>query len=451
MAIRIEEAFNDCFERLSFGESLDSCLRSYPEHAMELDLMLRMAFDVKRRAHPIQPRPEFKYWSRVRLQGVQDYMSKQTTEEKAGPFNFRRNLAISVAGLLVFIIASSGTVAASNDALPDQPLYGVKTAVEQAQLAMAVSDVDKAVAYANLAGKRALEIETMARQGKTEYLITTSTRMDYQLEQAEIYISKYQAATSAGSPAMTTALPTDTSSTEGYDQTVQPAPAATTEIKPPYASPDNKTGAGQTTVKRPVLTAPAAANVNKAKTALSSSSARSLATLQDALDKAPESAKPAIIKAIERMKKANEWSQQNLNQGQQQDNKPGDFIPKPENFPVKPLPDVQKPKRDGNDNFVTPDKPRYIPPLDKDLTKPVTDTVKPPVTLPDVQLQVPANTVIPGTSDSGPTQTQVITNTTGTVNSDSSITNKTQVITNTINTVTSPTTRQDSGDATTTK
>jgi len=429
MAIRIEEAFNDCFQRLSFGESLDSCLRSYPEHAIELDLLLRTAYDVKRRAHPIQPRPEFKYWSRVRLQGIQDYMSKQTTKEKSSPFNFRRNLAISVAGLLVFVIASSGTAAASNDALPDQPLYGVKMAVEQAQLAMAVSDVDKAVVYANLAGKRAHEIEAMARQGKTEYLITTSTRMNYQLEQAETYISKYQSATSAGSPAMTTALPADTSTMEGYDQTVQPAPAAAPPVRPAFIDPNGKSGEGQALVKRPLPTQNTAANANKANNALNSSTAKSLTTLQDALDNAPESARPAILNAIERVKKSNEWSQQNLNQGQQQYNKPEDFTPKPDGFPVKPLPDVKKPVRDGNDNFVTPDKPRYIPPLNTAPTKPVTDTIKPTNVVPNTQ--APSTTVIPNTSNTGAIQSPTIKNTT--------------------DTVTSPTIRQGSVDSTVTK
>ena len=57
MQHKIEEAFNDCFERLSAGESLDSCLKDYAEYALELDLMLRTTYDVKRRAYPIQPRP----------------------------------------------------------------------------------------------------------------------------------------------------------------------------------------------------------------------------------------------------------------------------------------------------------------------------------------------------------------------------------------------------------
>lgn len=454
MAIKIEEAFNDCFERLLFGESLDSCLRSYPEHAAELDIMLRVAYDVKRRAYPIQPRPEFKYWSRVRLQGVQDYMSRHAAPEKASPFNFRKNLAISVAGLLVLVIASSGTAAASNDAMPDQPLYGVKMAVEQTQLALAVSDVDKAMLYASLAEKRALEIEAMARQGKADYLISTSTKMDYQLGQAETYISKYQAANTTSSATTTEALPAETTSAENPDQagqtttevlpaatstadnpdqtvqTTQIVPTPTTQEKPTITTSDNKSGVAQPVVKQPLLTPRGAANVSKAKTALNSSTAKSLATLQDALKKAPESARPAIIKTIERVKKANTWSQKNLNADQGQDDKPEIIIPKPNTFPVKPLPDTNKTNRD-NGNFVTPDKPKYIPRLNNSLSNPTTDTVKPSVNVLDSQGQVPASTVIPRTSDTGSTQTPVITNT--------------------INTVTSPVTGGSSGDSSTIK
>jgi len=368
MANRIEEAFNDCFERLSRGESLDSCLSSYPEQAMELDLMLRVAFDVKRRAYPVQPRPEFKYWSRVRLQGVQDYMSRQAAPQKASPFNYRRNLAISVAGLLVLVIASSGTAAASYESMPDQPLYGVKMAVEQAQLTLAVSDVDKAEVYANLAGKRAHEIEAMARQGKADYLASTSARMDYQLDQAESYIVKYQAANTAVTAATTQTATAVTSAAEVPAQPAQSVPSSTTRVKPPFTAVDGKTGSGQTTIKRPLP--PGATNVNRAKTALNSSTAKSLAALQDALAKAPESARPAIINAIERIKKANEWSQRNVDEdteNQDQEEKPKIIIPTPENLPLKPLPDGIKPRIDDEGHIIVPDKPRYVPPLSNNL------------------------------------------------------------------------------------
>ena len=448
MTIKIEEAFNDCFERLSSGESLDSCLRSYPEHAMELDFMLRTAFDVKRRVYPIQPRPEFKYWSRVRLQGVQDYMSRHAVPEKAGPFSFRKNLAISVAGLLVLVIASSGTAAASNDALPDQPLYGVKMAVEQAQLSIAASDLDKAELYASLAAKRAHEIEAMARQGKSDYLATASARMDYQLGQAETYISKYQTANTINPPASTEGNPDETSASGTTDQPVQPA---ATQIAPPSTTPDNKTvdlpawapatgetdqpvqtpafitsdekptfiasdnksGIAQAPVKRPLPITRAAANVNKAKTNLNSSTAKSLATLQDALNKAPESDKPAILKAIERVKKTNQWSQQNLSEDQ--DDKPEIIVPKPNTWPVKPLPDSRNLNRDDNNRLIVPDKPKYTPPANNRLWNPTLDTVKPPVNVPNTQIQVPSTKIITETSDEDIEGTAVKTNTTGTI------------------------------------
>jgi hypothetical protein len=415
MAIKIEEAFNDCFERLTLGESLDSCLRRFPEHAVELDLMLRTAYDVKRRVYPIQPRPEFKYWSRVRLQGVQDYMTRQPAPGKASPFNFRKGLAISMAGLLVLVIASSGTAAASYEALPDQPLYGVKMAVEQAQLTLAVSDVDKGEVYANLAEKRAHEIEAMALQGKADYLISATTRMNYQLDQAESYITKYQTANAAVPAAATDSLPAGTSAEDVPDQTVQAVPAPTTLVKPLFVAPDVKTGTGERAIKGPLPPLRGAVNVNRAKTTLNSSTAKSLTALQVALDKAPESARPAIIKSIERVKKANEWSQHKMNEEQDREDKPETVIPRPNTLPLKPLPDGVKPNRDNEGHIITPDKPKYIPPLNNNLANPATETVKPPVTVPNTQIQLPVTPVIPRTLDTGSIQAPVINNNAGTV------------------------------------
>ncbi len=426
MAIRIEEAFNDCFDRLTFGESLDSCLRRYPEYAAELDMMLRMAYDVKRRAYPIQPRPEFKYWSRVRLQGVQDYMSRHAVPQKSGSFSFRRNLAISMAGLLVLVIATSGTAAASNNALPDQPLYGVKMAVEQAQVSLATSDIDRAEIYAKLAEKRAQEIESLARQGKAEYLVSTSAKMDYQLEQAETYIGRFQAANTV-SPAptveaTTTVAPADETSSQPAQTTPQPAtqvkpyvvpdtdkpqvpPAGTsttdTTDRPNWIGPttpednigDGKTGGGKTEdgktiVKQPVPASRAIANVSKAKTSLNSSTAKSLATLQAALDKAPESAKPAIIKAIERVKKANEWSQVNSNGGQNY--KPPIIQPRPKYVPpTTNWPSNTNKNTSTNTNTGT----------NTGTTTTTTGTIRPTTILTDTQKLAPSTSITTTTSD----------------------------------------------------
>ena len=346
MSYKIEEAFNDCFERLSGGESLDSCLNSYPQYAAELDLMLRTTFDIKRRAYPVQPRPEFKYWARVRLQGVQDYVSRQPVQDKPVAFNLRRNLAISMAALLVFVIASSGTVAASSESLPDEPLYGVKLAVEQAQVTLTFSDVDKAEVYARLAEKRAGEIVAMARQGKTDKMVTTTAKMDYQLGQAEHFISKYEEAnadTTGGEASVASTAPSTTSTAPSQTVTI-PADKSTFTTVVPGGQQDNLT-----LPAKPLPPATrAATNINRAKNTMNASTAKSLALLQNALEKAPDSAKPALLEVIQRTKNANERAQRQLNLNNNQQILPPGL--KPNIIPPVPA-----------------DKPKYMPPRNNSL------------------------------------------------------------------------------------
>jgi len=331
MAIKIEEAFNQCFERLSAGESLDSCLRDYEEYRVELDLMLRTAYDVKRRAYPVQPRPEFKYWARVRLQGVQDYARRQPVQHKPVAFDLRRTMAISMAALLVFVIASSGTVAASSGSLPDEPLYGVKLAVEQAQVTLTFSDVDKAEVYAHLAEKRAGEIVALASQGKTDKIVTTTAKMDYQLQQAEQLISKYEVAIadvveeSSAAASVTSTAPAVPSSAFAVPSSAFAVPSTTSDVPAPpvITIPIDKTtstpivtGGQQDNFTLPAKPVPPetreSTNISRAKNTMNTTTAKSLALLQKALEKAPDSSKSALEDVIQHTKKANERAQQQL-------------------------------------------------------------------------------------------------------------------------------------------
>ncbi|MGD0355653.1 MAG: DUF5667 domain-containing protein [Dehalococcoidia bacterium] len=364
MAKRIEEVFNDCFERLLLGESIESCLSRYPEHAAELDTMLRTAFDIKRKAFPVQPRPEFKYWARVRMQNVQYYSASEPEEEKVSSSNLRRNLAFSLAALLVFVIASSGTAAASSQAMPDEPLYTVKMAVEQAQLTLTTSDVAKAELYAHLTETRAQEIAVMADQGKTEQVVATTAKLNYQLDQADALLAKYEAALASSgalpssapatpsvllpninnipavpsappstnpTPTPTPILPPPTSSvtplppptpvpfnpaenatTENATVVTSPAPTATAiiaeNVTAENATPPAAAGAGnneaQAGSKRSATFAQNLSDINNAQTNIDASTDKSLSILQNALDKAPDSVKTSLNDAIERTKKA---------------------------------------------------------------------------------------------------------------------------------------------------
>lgn len=298
MSRKIEDAFNDCFERLLTGESLDSCLNSYPEHAAELDSMLRATFDVKRMAYPVQPRPEFKYWARVRMQGVQQASVQDNKSAKVSSFNIRRNLAISLAALLVFVMASTGTVAASSDALPDQPLYDVKLAVEQVQLTFTPSDAMKAELYANLAEKRAREIAVMASQGKTDKVLSTTTRMYDQLDKAEQLIANMESSTEESSnaafsaPIMSAPVPP----TDSKSVTTSPADSTTTQGQGTGSQSDSKSGQQKTRALNAV---------EKAKLAVSASAANTVTILENARDKADDSVKPSLNTIIERTKTSN--------------------------------------------------------------------------------------------------------------------------------------------------
>jgi hypothetical protein len=355
MSRNIEEAFNDCFERLLSGESLESCLRSYPEYAADLNIMLNSAFDVKRKSFPIQPRPEFKYWSRARMQGIL-YTTKETPVKSGiGFFNLHRNMSIAMAALLVFLIASSGTAAASADALPDQTLlYPVKLAVEQVEVTLTPFTLDKAELHANLAEKRANEIAVMASKGKTDEVVTTIARMNYQLDQAEQLINKSETeetspsipwiinppapavsttpAPITESPAASVGAATTTSITEQITENnteantlpnIEPPasdvkPFSASLIKPPENTvlSSNSTedqGLGQvqgqeqgTSKKITAKSARSIAAVRKAKTSIKATTANTVNILENALNSAPDSVKSKLSATVEQTRRTSQ-------------------------------------------------------------------------------------------------------------------------------------------------
>lgn len=78
----------------------------------------------------------------------------------------RTRLAI-VLGVAGGALALSGMSMASGDAMPGDPLYGMKRSAESAQLVLAGSDVDRGQAYLNFARTRAREAEVIrANRGR---------------------------------------------------------------------------------------------------------------------------------------------------------------------------------------------------------------------------------------------------------------------------------------------
>jgi hypothetical protein len=304
MARQLDDIFNECYERIRSGESLKSCLKRYPKHAAELEPLLKTAFDIGRRASYIHPRTEFKHWARMNFEGMQHHARQQKQPAKPRLFSWRQSWSVAVAAVLIIVLTGGSTVIASSNALPDEPLYPVKLATEDVRLAFAVSDTQKAQVHTQLAETRAVEVETMADQGKTEYAAVTAARLAKQLELANSAIVIVE------SKAGTTPLPTvpeeQPQVTEEQPQVTEEQPQVTEE-QPQVTEEQPQVTEEQPQVTEEQPTPPtfttrdkgATAKTDRFKKSLESSTSKSLKALEKAMEKAPPQAKPHWQRAID--------------------------------------------------------------------------------------------------------------------------------------------------------
>ncbi|MFC1903803.1 DUF5667 domain-containing protein [Chloroflexota bacterium] len=176
----LDNILNECLERiLTRGETIEQCLASYPEQAAELEPLLQTFFFAKKAAE-VKPRPEFRDRARYQLRVALQEMAEKR-ERRFSFFSWQPRWATVVVAVLVFVLASGSTVAASGNSMPDGTLYPVKLATERVRLALTFSALDKAELYARLADKRVTEIISMVEKGKLKQMEQTTQRLDAQL------------------------------------------------------------------------------------------------------------------------------------------------------------------------------------------------------------------------------------------------------------------------------
>ncbi len=261
MAKKIEDIFNECLERLLKGESVEDCLKAYPEQASELEPLLKTSFVLIQRSAAIQATPGFKARLGSQLQEM-PYAKREKAEKRVRAPIWHRRWAMAMTAILGIVLIGIGTVAASVNALPDDSLYPVKLATEQARLTLAFSDIGEAELHINFAERRADEMVEMARQGNYDKILVLTEQVAKHLDNvcmAEETKEFRKTPPKASVPALS-----PSSGAEAYD-------------------------AGKETMKL--------------ETVLSQSRAGSLDALRDALDKAPEKLKPVLERAIENIAK----------------------------------------------------------------------------------------------------------------------------------------------------
>jgi hypothetical protein len=197
---------------------------------------------------------------------------------------------VAVAAFLVLLLTGGSTMAASSEALPDEPLYPVKLATEQVKLAFAISDASKAELHTRLAENRALEIEAMADQGKTEYAVSAAEKLANQLEQANFAMAKVESVRGEAAPAT---APPKTMVTESVPQEGPPLPPEGVTEEQPTPTKGQPTPPTATTQDKGVT-----AKTEYFKKSLERSTSKSLTALENALEKAPPQAKSDWQRAI---------------------------------------------------------------------------------------------------------------------------------------------------------
>ncbi len=252
-----DNILDECLERLLVrGGTIEQCLQSYPGHAAELEPLLRTVLTTKK-ASAIQPRSEFRAKARYQFQSLLQEATRRRSRSIVSWFPRWAVVGTIVLGLAM---VGGGTVTAADYSMPDEPLYPVKLAAEQVQLTLTFSNLGKAELCAKLADRRVEEIIHMANKGNIRQVENITERMDKRLSM----LAGLALTTRAGD----------------VPKVMAPSPALSEEArgsKGVYAQ-TNKRANLKATVAHYAVTHPEA--------------------LRAVLDKTPESARPALNRAI---------------------------------------------------------------------------------------------------------------------------------------------------------
>lgn len=211
------DILDECLERLlAKGETLEQCLSSYPKQAVELKPLLETAL-VTKQASAIEPSTEFKARARYQFRSA---LQEMEPEKRLSFFGWLPRWATVVAIVLVLLLAGGGTVAAASNSMPDEPLYPVKIASEQARLMLTLSALDKAELYANLVDKRVSEIVYVANKGDARQIKLAAQRLDNYLTRiASLALAQREGSEAMRAPAP--ALAPDESAGKGKNVDIQ--------------------------------------------------------------------------------------------------------------------------------------------------------------------------------------------------------------------------------------
>ena len=189
MSATVDDILNECIERLAAGETVEQCLASYPDYAVELEPLLRTSAATMNVAATITYREEAKQRSRYQFMAAVADRKREANRgwlgRLIGPSGWRAKLARTAMVALGIVVLGTGTAygatVASEDSVPGDPLYAVKTLKEDISLRMPKSDLARAKEHAHLATVRTEEVGSLIDRGRMELANEHVVRVTYHL------------------------------------------------------------------------------------------------------------------------------------------------------------------------------------------------------------------------------------------------------------------------------
>ncbi|MFQ5812188.1 MAG: DUF5667 domain-containing protein [Anaerolineae bacterium] len=188
MTREIEEALNECVERMPADESaVDAIVAAHPEHAGELTSLVQLAQAIRELP---RPEPPIEALAEIQAQVVRVARAKRATEQTRPTRSIRLpvpgwwtgrlvgRVAQAAVIVLMAVVLSMGSVTVSAESLPGSPLYSVKRAAEQVQLRITFDPQQRAALRLTFAERRANEIVALAHRGQPVDQITLAVMLE---------------------------------------------------------------------------------------------------------------------------------------------------------------------------------------------------------------------------------------------------------------------------------
>jgi len=168
-----DDILDNCINQIKLGnDDIDGCLAKYPEYSEELKSHLHTFYAIAKIPKPI-PSPQFKLEAKSRL--LKQAKSKKLIYLplrglKSRRFQSLKTALIQIAAtILILVLLGGGVAMASANSLPNSPLYPVKIATENVQLALTLNQATKAELHLRFAERRLEEItRTLSNENKEE-------------------------------------------------------------------------------------------------------------------------------------------------------------------------------------------------------------------------------------------------------------------------------------------